>query len=63
MYKLFDFQCSECKKVEEHFIDTNETISIPCTSCTRDKTVTMSRLISAPKGYVKDTINPVRYTK
>ena len=56
MLKVYDYYCSLCDSQEELFVDSNLEDEQYCQNCD----ALMTRLKSAPKGYVKGTINPVK---
>lgn len=62
MYKMFEFSCkgTDCPKhdtVIERLVDPQTMDFEECDECSRK----LHQVISAPKGYVRGTINPVKY--
>lgn len=57
MYKVQEFVCDGCHKLDELFVDSHEPeVIFICNEC-GDK---MNKCLSATKGYVKGTDNPVK---
>lgn len=66
MLKLFDYQCTQCELVSEHFVDVPSQTTAPrkrrlaCSSC--GSTTQHSRLFPLPARYMGETVlNPEIY--
>ena len=50
MYKIYEFRCPNCLKIEEVLIDDpKNTMIVTCVGCNRE----MEKILSATRGYVK----------
>lgn len=56
MWIMQEFSCRGCSKVDELLLDRNEECKFVCNECGDQ----MEKIISAPRGYVKYSDNPVK---
>jgi hypothetical protein len=57
---IYEYQCPKCQYIRCELRSLSEDSSFathPCIMCDEP----MPKTMSAPKGYVKDTTNPVKY--
>lgn len=51
MFKVYDFECTKCKKIFELFLDNKEIERVTCPECKG----ALKRLLAAPPFHLKGT--------
>ncbi len=59
MLKIYDYYCHDCEIATERLVEDKDQAKERCELCDQ----LLSKLISAPSGYVKGSSNPVDQRK